>query len=97
MKTTLGKWSVGLIIAFVVMFLILNILIWSGQRGGATFFSNLYLAIPGVLSALSAIASFFTGITSIIKDKERSIVVFVATIIGFLVLLFVSAEIIFPH
>jgi hypothetical protein len=40
---------------------------------------------------------FFTGITSIIKEKERSIVVVLATILGFLVLIFVSGEIISPH
>lgn len=97
MKTNLGKWSVWLIVAFVLFFLILNILVWSGQRGGETFFSNPYLAISGLLAAFSAIASFFLGLVSIIKDKEHSILVIIATVIGFLVFLFVLGEIVSPH
>jgi len=45
----------------------------------------------------SAILAFFTGIIGIIKSEERSILVFLTTIFGFLVLLFVLGEILVPH
>lgn len=72
-------------------------MISSGQKGGDTIFSNLLLGIPGLLVAISGVAAFFTGIISIVKGKERSVLVFVSTAVGFFVLLFLAAEILFPH
>jgi hypothetical protein len=96
-KTRLGKWSILLIAAFIVMFISFQLLAASGQRGGDTFFSNLALSIPIVIAGISGISAFCTGIISIIKSKERSILVFLATLIGLFVLLFVSGEILMPH
>ena len=45
----------------------------------------------------SGIAAFFTGIISILKNKERSVLVFLSTLLGSLVLLWIFAEIAFPH
>jgi hypothetical protein len=95
--TVLGKWSVGLLIIFFLLFVLLQLLVFLGQRGGNTLTDNLFLAILGILMAISGIAAFFTGIISIIKSKERSILVFLATIIGFLILFFVAGEIMVPH
>jgi len=96
-KTLLGKWSVGFILAFFLSFTILQLLIFSGQRGGAEFFTNLILAIPGLLAAIFAIFSFFTGIIGILIKKDHSIFVILATIIGFFILIFCLCEILFPH
>lgn len=96
-KTSLGKWSVGSIIAFFVLLGLLFLFITSGEKGGDTFFSNLKLAIPGLFAGISGVATFFIGLTSIIKSKERSIFVFLATIIGFFIVMFVLGEILAPH
>lgn len=96
-RTRLGKWSTWLIVAFVVFYAIFYLFVASGQRGGATFFSNLYLAVPVVIAAISGIAAFFTGIIGVIKSRERAILVYLAILIGLLVLLFCLAEILFPH
>ena len=96
-KHILGKMSVGLIILFILMLGLLMGMISSGQKGGDTIFSNLLLGIPGLLAAISGVAAFFTGIISIVKGKERSVLVFVSTAVGFLILLFLAAEILFPH
>lgn len=96
-KITFGKWSVTLIIFFVIFFAVFLLFVASGERGGAVFFSNLKLAISGLLAAVSAILSFFIGFIAVIFQKERSILVFVAISIGFLVFLFVLGEILFPH
>lgn len=96
-KTVLGKWSVGLIIAFFLFFGLLLLLVASGQRGGETFFSNPYLAFAGVFAAISATGSFFAGLASIIKNKEMSVLVILSTAIGLLVLWFVLGEFLYPH
>jgi len=96
-KTRLGRWSVWLIVAFIVFFAIFFLFVASGQRGGATFFSNLFLAVPVVIAAISGISAFFTGIIGVIKDRERSVLVYLAILIGLIVLLYCLAEIIFPH
>ncbi|MBI2670751.1 hypothetical protein HYX18_02130 [Candidatus Woesearchaeota archaeon] len=69
----------------------------SGQGGGATLFDNLVLTIPIFLAGISGILAFFTGIISIVKSKERSVLVFLATAIGLFVLIFVLGEFLFPH
>jgi hypothetical protein len=96
-KTDFGKWSVKLILSFFVFFGFFWLMILTGQRGGMGFFSNLSLAIPALLSAVSGIGAFLIGMVSIVGFKERSVLVFISTLIGALVTLFVAGEIIFPH
>lgn len=96
-KTLLGKWSVYLILVFFVLLTVFYLLVASGQRGGATFFSNLYLVIPMLCAGLSGVSAFITGIIGIFKYKEHSLIVFITTGIGLLILLYILAEITFPH
>jgi len=97
-KTTLGKWSVGLIAAFFLL-LATGITVVSvfKQEGGETFFDNLWISIPMLGAGASTIAAFITGIIAIIKNKERSILVIITTLFGLLVLWFVAGEIVSPH
>jgi len=97
MGSYLGKWSVGLIVIFFLSLTTLYLFCALGQRGGQGFFDNLLLAIPGLVAGIAGIFAFFIGIISIFKDKERSILVFLSTAIGFIVLLWCLAEILFPH
>ena len=96
-KTTMGKWSTGLIITFFLFVAVCLILVASGQGGGDTLFSNLTLGIPGLLAGVSAVSAFLTGIIGIIRSRERSVLVFLATVIGFYILIAALGEIIFPH
>jgi len=96
-RTKLGEWSVGLISVFFVLLLIFYGFIIAGQRGGQGFFDNLFLAIPAVLAGACGIASFVVGPMAIIKQRERSALVYLAVVIGALVTLWIAAEIIFPH
>jgi len=91
-KTALGKWSIGLAGSFIVFFALVSVLGATGQEGGETFFSNLYLAIPGLIAGVSGIAAFITGIISIIFMKERALLVFVSTAIGLLLILFILSD-----
>ncbi|MGD0353113.1 MAG: hypothetical protein ABSB38_06420 [Dehalococcoidia bacterium] len=96
-KTSLGKWSVGLIAAFILFLVLFIILVVSGQRGGETFFSNLLLTVPMFLAGTCGVAAFVTGLIGIIKSKERSILVFLAIFIGFDILVFCLGEFLVPH
>ena len=96
-KTALGKWSVALIIIFIVFLGVFQLLVASGQRGGETFFSNLILTIPMLIAGVSGISAFVTGLIGIIKSRERSVIVYLAALIGLFVLLFWLGEVIFPH
>jgi len=96
-KSYLGKWSIGFIAAFIVFFVIFQLLVVSGQRGGETFFSNLALTIPILLAGISGVLALLTGLAAVIRDRERSILVFLAMLVGFFVLLYCIGEIIFPH
>jgi hypothetical protein len=96
-KTTLGKWSAGLLAALIIFFGAFQLLVVSGQRGGETFFSNLMLTIPMLLAGTSGVLAFVIGLIGTIRSGERSILVFLAMLIGFFVLLFGLGEVIFPH
>jgi|SRR3990167_9730085 len=97
-KTKLGKWSVGLIIAFFLLLAVgMFVVSVLGQQGGETFFDNPMISIPMLGSGSSAIAAFFTGIFGIIRNKERSVFVFVSSLIGLLVFIFVLGEFLSPH
>jgi len=50
-----------------------------------------------LIAGISGVCSFALGLISIIKNRERSIFVFIATIIGFFILYWILAEILFPH
>ena len=103
-KTKLGKWSVGLIIAMFSLFFVGRLFflkVYTSVSAGETILRDI-VARPGLaLSMLSGFASgiiaFITGLTTIIRNRERSILVFIATIIGALLILFLAAEVIFPH
>lgn len=103
-KTKLGAWSVGLVVAmFGLIFL------------GMSLADTLYEAVPAGDSipqdilvrpalALSMLAGFgagvsalVTGLISIIKQKERGILVFISTLIGAGLTLFLILEFVFPH
>ena len=96
-RTIMGKWSTGLIIAFFLFFAVFLILVALGQRGNDTFFSNLTLTIPMLLAEVSGVSALVTGIIGIVKSRERSVLVFLATAIGLVVLIFSLGEILFPH
>jgi len=95
--TSLGKWSVLFVVCFALSIAALYLLIFLGERGGDGFFTNLWLAIPGLLAGVFGILSFAVGAFAILRQRDRSVLTFAATILGLFVLLFVTGEILFPH
>jgi hypothetical protein len=103
-KTVLGKWSLGLIIAMPLLFLIgmsfTDSLYESVPAGGtilADIVSRPALAITMLVGMAAGVSAFITGLITIIKQKERTLLVYVSTIVGAALTLFLIAEIIFPH
>ena len=88
-KTTLGKWSTGLIIVALLMVVVSIIEVVLGSRGGVTFHVTSAWQITNLLVVVFAISSMVIGIIGIVKSKERSILVFVAAALGVLVVVLV--------
>ncbi len=86
-KTSLGRWSVGLGAACILVCVLTALLtalagleLPSGSVGLITFFAAV---------EISGIGSLVTGLISIIKSKERSILAFLAVVgIGLFTLIF---------
>ena len=103
-KTSLGKWSVGLIAAMLVLFFLGSLstnLLYRSVPAGSTILEDMVgrpvLALAMLAGFISGIAAFITGLIALIKQKERAPLVYVATLIGLLLMLFLSGEILFPH
>jgi hypothetical protein len=98
-KTSLGWWSLGLGVVFFLLRVLLQAFAAS-VRGNPV--SNPSPPSPVINMAvvadyISGIVSFVTGLISIIKSKERSILVFLVVIVGFFALLFLLGEALFSH
>jgi hypothetical protein len=78
-------------------FIVFFVLAASGQTGGDTFFSNPWLSGSMLLAAGCAVAAGGSGVVAILQQRERSAWVWFAVVLGVLVVLFVAAEIAFPH
>jgi hypothetical protein len=74
-KSALGWWSVGLFVAWILFFVLADVLIGSSPNENIAFAYG--LAISGI-----GTSAFVTGLISIIKSKERSILVFLTTAVG---------------
>ncbi len=101
-KTALGKWSVGLAVLFIVLF-VAHQAYAASVRGRPVIpgipapppppFINLMVFVDYA----SGIFSFLAGLISIIWNKERSLIVFILAGAWVLVLLFLLGEIIFAR
>lgn len=92
-----GKQTALLLVMSLACFAAFFALVASGQRGGDTFFSNWWLAGTMLPAAALAIAAGVTGVTAMIRERDRSLSTLVATALGLLVVVFVIGEIAFPH
>ena len=102
-KTTLGRWSVGLVVVMPIFLYIGMSLVsfYESIPAGKTIPHDIIarpgIALPMLTGFVSGIVAFFTGIIGIIRKKDYSVLIFLSTAIGFLALLWCLAEILFPH
>lgn len=100
----LGRWSVGLIVVMPILFAIgssfsgtLYNSIPAGNTIPADIAARPFLALTMLAGMAAGIAGFVTGLTAIVKRKEHAILVYISTVIGGLLILYLLAEIAFPH
>lgn len=103
-KTTLGKWSTGLIVAMPILYMIgasLTNSLYKSIPAGETIWADIgarpALALTMLAGMAAGILAFLTGLLAIIRRKENALLVFASTVIGALLLLFLAGEIISPH
>jgi len=103
-KTTLGKWSVGLIIAMPVLFVLGSSLansLYKSVPAGGTIFADIAarpaLALTMLTGMAAGISAFITGLIAMIRQKEKSLLVYVSAAIGAILALFLIGEIVLPH
>ena len=94
-KTPLGRWSVGLAAACIVLLVLLVVLV-GGLGLGVVKRGSLGANMLGFAFVISDIAALVTGLVSIKKTKERSVLaflsVFLAAVIGVFCLIFFAAD-----
>ena len=102
-KTILGKWSVLLVFGIPIFFYIgfSFVSFYKDIPAGRTIPQDIIVR-PGVaLSMLtgmaSGVSSFITGIVSVTRKKERALLVYISTIIGGLLIVFLLGELSSPH
>lgn len=87
-KSRLGKWAAILILYFILASIFFYV------------FAEILNVIPFIIvkifggaAVIASIVAFITGVTAVIKVKERSILVYLAVLIGFIVILFIFGDI----
>jgi len=98
--TVLGKWSMWLAVAFVVMFAINMVFV--GVFGTSTdpawrSFSSTYLPFYGITLMLCGFVSGIVGIVAIFKQGERSLITLLTVVPTLFVIVFLLGEFLVPH
>ena len=103
-KTRGGWWSVGLIIIMPVLFIIgasFTNSLYETVPSGDTLFEDIAarpaLALTMLAGMAAGISAFLIGLQTIIRKKENAILVYIATVIGALLLVFLTGEIVSPQ
>ena len=103
-KSVSGKWSVGLIVAMPILFIIGTLFtnsIYRSIPAGETILADLAarpaLALAMLAGMAAGISAFILGLLGIARQKENALLVYASTVIGALLLIFLAAEILFPH
>jgi hypothetical protein len=103
-KTLLGKWSIGMVVAMPLLFWIGSSFtnsLYESTSAGNTILEDIAnrptLAVTVLAGPVCGISAFITGLIALIKQKDRAPLVFVATAVGALLVLFLVGEVLFPH
>lgn len=96
-STGLGRWSVRLLVFFVVLFAVW--IVYSSVRRipRPTFFSDPLHAVLLLTAAGSAVLGAILGSWSALFRGERSLLTFLSILIGGFVAWWGGAEVFFPH
>jgi len=81
-KTLTGKWSIVISIVFII-------LIWTKIQYS--------IPIPTFAIVALGLIGFIVSIIAIFKNKDRAILNLLPALVGLLIILWIAAELIFPH
>jgi hypothetical protein len=95
-KTTIGKWSVGLIGAFFILLMAGSLVASATGGGGETFFDNIPLSLTMLGAVVSGVLAGVVGLVAVIKKRERAVLVYIAILIGLMITVFMLGEFIGP-
>ncbi len=103
-ETAPGIRAVGLIIAMPILFAVGSSFtdsLYESIPAGRTIPEDIttrpYLALTMLAGMAAGISAFILGLLSILKHKEHALLVYLSTGIGGLLILFLAAEVAFPH
>ncbi len=103
-KTSLGYWSVGLIIAMPLLFILgfqFAKYSYPSIPAGGTIIEDIFarpaLALSMVSGMAAGISAFITGLIAIIRHKERALLVYVSSALGAFFVIYLGIEFLFPH
>ena len=85
-KTILGKWSVGLNVFFLIVIITSIVLV---KVLGILSFDDHWWDVTVPLVFLASIVALFTGIISVRKNKESSVLVYLSIFISICAILFI--------
>ena len=91
----LGKWSAGLMILFVAMYLVNAVVLM--PTSGEAMWHRTIMPVYGVSMILCGITAGVTGTIAVIRQNERSWVVWLAILPGLFMLFLLIGEFIIPH
>ena len=91
-QTKLGRWSVWLNAFFLIVIGISIILV---KVLGVLSFGDHWWDVTVPITFFTSIIAFILGIIAIVKNKERSVFVYVSVAIGLLVILFIPLHSLF--
>lgn len=80
-KTPSGKWAGLLTLAFIVLMAL----------------KYFRLPLPSPAIAVLGVAGFILAVVSIIKNKDRSLLTWLAIPVGLILIFWIGAEIMYPH
>ncbi len=103
-RTGLGKWTVGLIIAMLVLFFLgasFTTLLYPSVPAGGTILADIAarpaLALTMLAGMFAGIAACVAGLLAITRREENALLVYLSTGIGALLILFLAGEFLFPQ
>jgi bacteriorhodopsin len=97
--TKLGKWSIWSCLALFILLAIFmfGAIIGPKDQNYEAFIDAWWLAIPLLLAGACGTMALVTGLISIIRSKERALLVFASSFIGLNVTFFWLGEVLVPH
>ncbi len=85
-KTKLGKWSVGLNAFFLIAVIVSLVLV---EMLKVLSFNDHWWDVTVAVSFPASIIALITGILAVVKQKERSVLVYLSILIGVCLILFI--------